>query len=455
MIRLEQYRFKEEYTYYLLQSIKNEDKEAFRKDFLALHPYDQANFYLSLDEAKKKILTKWLYPKEFSDMFQQLHSHEKIKIFAIVNDEYMKKVIKHMYSDDLVDLIAYLSPEKRAKILQWLDQKQATNVKHLLSYEKGTAGALMLTEFVCVRPMDTISSVMNDIRSLGDTVEVIYYIYVTDESGEMVGVLSIRDLLTAYPNQCIQEIMKTKFVYVSPTSSQTVVVHLLKKYGLLALPVLQDGKLVGIITVDDIMDIIEEQRKEELEDISATRGATDWNTDGVQSLKKRIVWLVMLLFVAFVTSHLIDSFHDIMQQITMLIPFLPIVLGMGGNAGIQSLAIVIRKLSTKEEVPSPKLKYMLQKEMVTGMLLGIVCGMIASIICYVITKYDITIAFVVGVSLCVTVAISNMFGVIVPIVINRFRLDPTIASGPFIITINGLIGTFIYFTTAFTCYYIV
>ncbi|MED0657555.1 magnesium transporter [Anoxybacillus ayderensis] len=454
MIRLDQYQFKEEYTYYLLHSIKNEDKEAFRKDFFALHSYDQADFYLSLDKGKRKILTKWLDPKEFSNMFQHLHSHEQLMILNTVDDEYMKQVIKHMYSDDIVDLITYLSSDKQAKVLEWLDQKQATNVKQLLTYERGTAGALMITEFVCALPTDTISSVMNRIRFLGDTVEVIYYIYVIDEHGKMVGVLSIRDLLAALPNQCIQDVMKTKFIYVSPTSDQSIVVHLLKKYDLLALPVLQDGKLVGVITVDDIMDIMEEERKEQLEDISATRGATDWDTHWFQSFKKRIVWLVILLFLAFATSHLIHSFHEVVQQLTMLVPFLPIVLGMGGNAGIQSLAIAIRRLAIKEETNSQKVKYLLVKETMTGVLLGIVCGMVASAICYVVTGYNITIAFVVGVSLCATIVISNLFGAIVPIIINRFRLDPAIASGPFVTTMNDLIGTFIYFTTALACYHV-
>jgi magnesium transporter len=127
---------------------------------------------------------------------------------------------------------------------------------------------------------------------------------------------------------------------------------------------------------------------------------------------------------------------------------------MGGNAGIQSLAIAIRRLAIKEETNSQKVKYLLVKETMTGVLLGIVCGMVASAICYVVTGYNITIAFVVGVSLCATIVISNLFGAIVPIIINRFRLDPAIASGPFVTTMNDLIGTFIYFTTALACYHV-
>lgn len=455
MIRLEKYQFKEEYTYHLLQSIKNDDQKAFRKDFLALHPYDQAHFYLSLDDEKRNVIIQWLSPKEFSDMFQQFSPHEQMAILSNADGEYMQKVVRYMYSDDIADLVSCLSRDQANKVLQWLDPKKGGEVEHLLAYEKGTAGALMITEFVSVRPNDTVSDVINHIRLLGDTAEVIYYVYVTDEHERMIGVVSIRDLLSVSPDKHIREVMKTQFVHVSPDTDHTVVVYLLKAYDLLAVPVLQDGKLVGVITIDDVIDIMEEERKEEFEDMSATGGATDWNVRWLQSFKKRIVWLVVLLLIAFMTSHLIDSFHNIVRQMTMLVPFLPIVLGMGGNAGIQSLAIAIRRLSSKEEDTTRKVKYLLQTEFGIGALSGIVCAIIASTICYFVTGYNEMIAFVVGVSLFVTVATSTLFGAIVPVIINRLRLDPAIASGPFVTTINDLIGTFVYFTVAFTCYYFV
>ncbi|UTR16845.1 magnesium transporter [Salipaludibacillus sp. LMS25] len=441
---------REEFTYYLFLYLKKNEKESFRKVFLDLHPTDQIEIFLQMSEEKRKRVYDYLEPIEFARIFQGLALAEQKTVFAELEDAFALNMLNELAADDITDFFGQISDGVASFLLSKMDKREANNIKQLLSYKEDTAGSIMTTEFITLAPKDTVYAVMARLREEGMDAETIYYLYVTNEEDKLIGIVSLRELIIALEDDLIENLMKEQVISVSPLTDQEEVSIIIKDYDLLAVPVVtNDEKMIGIVTVDDIIDVIEEETTEDIGQLAAVTGAIDLNVKALTATKKRLPWLILLLFVGMLTAGLIGSYEGTLGEVAILAVFIPLIADMAGNTGTQSLAIVVRGLAL-EKVDHSGIVKLLKREFLTGGLMGIVCGLLVSVITLVIPGTNLILGCVIGLSLFITIVISTLTGTVIPLIIHRFKIDPAVASGPFITTINDLVGLVVYFSIATT-----
>ncbi|WP_078553466.1 magnesium transporter [Bacillus alkalicellulosilyticus] len=448
MVRLTE-QTREEYTNQVIQALNANELKHFREVFLELHPTDQAEVFNSLEAEKRARVYNFLAPVEFADIFQSLEVEAQKHIVLELNEKYAAEMFNEMYADDVADFLAEIIETKAQKILKSMDKEEADEVKELLAYPPETAGAIMTKEFMVVKAVSTTTEVIEQLRKEGPDAETIYYLYVIDENKKLVGVVSLRDLITAPITETIENIMSTRVVSVSTMDDQEEVAKLIKKYDFLAAPVVtKEGKLVGIVTVDDIMDVIEDEAEEDFGELTAARGSMDANISSFTAAKKRAPWIVMLMFLGLITGGVIGGFEETLETYILLAVFIPLLMDSAGNTGTQALAVVVRALALGSAEKS-SLGKMLKREFGTGLMLGLMCAItLLLIVPFVFPEGGYVLPLIVGVSIFLTLSISTMVGATVPLIINKLKIDPAVASGPFITTINDIMGLLIYFSIA-------
>ncbi|OEF97753.1 magnesium transporter [Desulfuribacillus alkaliarsenatis] len=438
---------REEYIYYLLLALKNRDKEKFRKDFLNLHPTDQTEVFRELTKDKRSLVYEYILADELALIFEGLYADEQKIIMEELEDTYAAEMLNDVSADDLVDFLGEVSAQQSQEYLRKMDDIQAQNIKRLLSYKKDTVGSVMTTEYITAKDDETVEQILLRLRAEGLEAETIYYIYVLNQEKRLIGVVSLRELITKDPLTKVHDIMKSNVITLSALTSHRDAVTAIKDYDLLAVPVVDHEKrILGIVTVDDVLDILEEETDEDIEDMSAIRGTVDLEISPITAAKRRLPWLIILLFMGLFTGSIISSFEVTFISFAFLLLFVPMITDMAGNTGIQSLAVVIRGLATGK-IRDQQIKQLLFRETLTGMIIGVICSVIAGVIVYLITLstfYVLTIT----ISLLVTLTFATVIGAIVPLIINRLRIDPAVASGPFITTINDILAILIYFSVA-------
>ncbi|WP_088104095.1 magnesium transporter [Halalkalibacter urbisdiaboli] len=448
MVRLTE-QTREEYKNQILHALNTKKKDYFRKSFLELHPTDQAEIFLDLEQEKQNRIYDFLLPAEFAEVFQSVDVEAQMECMLELDEQYAAKMFNEMYTDDVADFLSKIGKEKAEKILASMDRVGANNVKELLAYPPATAGAIMTKEFIAIKASSTTMKVLEQLREEGPDAETIYYLYVIDDNDTLVGVVSIRDLITAPASEKIEEIMSTRIVSVSVADDQEKVANVIKKYDFLAVPVVkEDGVLIGIVTVDDIMDVVEEETDEDFGEISAARGSLDANVSSFAAAKKRAPWIMMLMVLGLVTAEVIGQFEETLEKVILLSVFIPLIMDSAGNTGTQALAVVVRGLAVGP-VNRATVTKMLKREFGTGMMLGLICMLtLVAIVPFLYPNGGILLAGIVGVSLFLTLSFSTMVGATIPLIIDKLKIDPAVASGPFITTINDIMGLLIYFTIA-------
>ncbi|MBP1970625.1 magnesium transporter [Virgibacillus natechei] len=447
MVRLDEQN-REQYAKLILDALETENKEQFRDNFLELHPTDQVEIFVSVEIEKRVRIYRYLFPKEFAEIFGGLEIKRQKEIFQELDETYSSNVFNHMSADDVAYFLVELKDEKAQEILQKMNKEEAVSVKELLSYPPETAGAIMTKEFVSLSSTDRSSNVIEQLRESGPEAETIYYLYVVDELDKLVGVVSLRDLIIAPPDKRIENIMSTRVVSVPDDMDQEEVAMLIKDYDFLAVPVISKQQhLLGIITFDDVIDIIEEETTEDLGEISAAKGATDVNVSSFTAAKKRAPWIILLMFFGLITAEIIGQFEETLEQIVLLAAFIPLIMDSAGNTGTQSLAVAVRGLALGT-IHKKSIGKMIRREFGTGVMLGLICMIMLAAIITILYQGNWMIAVIVGVTIFLTLSIATVIGSTVPLIINKLKLDPAIASGPFITTVNDILGLLIYFTIA-------
>lgn len=437
----------------------NQDKlEEFRGLFLELHPYDQAKIFRSLNEDCRMKVYAYLSPFEMSEIMENIELEETERLMTEMDPHFATMVFAEMAVDDAVDILKELTKDQVASFLAIMDKDAGDEIKTLLHYEEKTAGSIMTTEYISVLKTMTAKEVMQQMKREAPVAETIYYTYVLDEQKRLVGVLSLRDLIIADEDAVIESIMSENVVSVSVGRDQEEIAQMMRDYDFLAVPVIDfQSHLLGIITVDDIMDVMDEEASE---DYSKFAGLVDFDgstTSPIASAKKRLPWLIILLFLGLLTASLIDSFEATLEQISIMAIFIPLIAGMAGNAGTQSLAVAVRGLATGEFGRDTKKFKMIMKELATGLLIGVTCGIVVVLIVYVWKGPDnLFLGVLVGITIFATLIVANLSGALIPLLMDRLNIDPAVASGPFITTLNDIISVIIYFglATAFMSYLI-
>ncbi|MEH7125146.1 magnesium transporter [Bacillus sp. JJ1532] len=433
----------------LINSLQNEDIEKFRDEFLELHPYDQASFFKELDEDTRERIYHYLSPEEMATLFENLEIDDESyqDVLAEMNPNYAAEMISKMYVDDAVDVLNELEKDQVVSYLTIMDEEAAQEIKDLLHYEEYTAGSIMTTDFVSIASNQTVRSAMYILKKEAPKAETIYYIYVLDEEERLAGVISLRDLIVNDDDTMISEITNERIVSVSVGDDQEEVARKIKDYNFLALPVVDfQNHLLGIITVDDIMDVMEEEASDDYSKLAAVSDMDTIDRSPFSAARKRLPWLIILLYLGMGTASLAARFEATLEKAAILGAFITLIAGMAGNTGTQALAVVVRGIATGDLEKESKLK-LIYREAGTGLITGTICGVLVTVTIF-IWKGNLYLGILVGVSIFCTLIIATLAGAIIPLAMHKFKIDPAVASGPFITTINDIISILIYFTIA-------
>ncbi|MCM3386548.1 magnesium transporter [Ureibacillus chungkukjangi] len=429
----------------LRQYLLDENIDEFREIFLELHSYDQAQFYEKVGPDIRKTIYQFLSPQEMATIFEtiELEDDEYEQFLKEMDTAYGAEMLSYMYTDDAVDVLNELDDEQRESYLEMMDSETAEEINELLAYAEYTAGAIMTTEYVSVFENSTVRSAMTVLRNEAPNAETIYYVFVVDDDHRLSGVISLRDLIISEEDTLIRNIMNERVVYVKATDDQEEVAQIMKDYNFLAIPVVNDNhEMLGIITVDDIIDVIDEEASDDYSKLAGLSDVDDVESSPFKAAKKRLPWLIMLLFLGMITATLMGQFEATLDKVALLALFIPLISGTSGNSGTQALAVAVRGIATGEIGGNSKIK-MLLREVLTGLITGIVCGLIVVGIIF-FWKHSLIIGLLVGAAISVSILVATIAGSFIPLLIHKLGADPAVASGPFITTLNDVTSILIY-----------
>lgn len=435
----------------LFDAVKTNQREEFRDLFLPLHEKDQLNlFHLLYPENKAKI-AEYLSAEEFAEIFEWMDTQDQRDAVKYLPKKYILSVFNDLPADTLAEFVISNNRSDTAveELLNQMDDEKYKRVIELLSYEQETAGSIMTKEYFFLYESNTAQEVIERIRQYAEQVETVYYLYVVDRNHHLVGVLSLRDLLLAPENMKVSEFMNTLVLSVPVNMDQEEVAKLIREYDLIAMPVVShDGRLVGIITVDDIIDVMELESDENFSDFAGVTysSADRENMTPLDAAKQRSPWIILLLFLSLFTGGLINRFEDTLAAVVSLAAFIPLIMDSAGNVGTQSLAVAIRNMESDDK-ESSGLMSTLKNEAMIGTIIGI-SSFVAIFLLIGILYQDFVLGFVVGISILLSIIVSAVVGTLIPTLIKKLHFDPAVASGPFITTINDMTGLVIYLGVA-------
>ncbi|KAB2329926.1 magnesium transporter [Cytobacillus depressus] len=434
-------------TLHIIKTLKENKKKEFETILDELQPYDIAQIYEDLPEKHKTRFLIFMNVDRLADLIQELSKEDQLEVLNKLGIEKTGKVLDLMDNDDLALLLDDLSPEKIASLLSGMKKSESQAVQDIMNYPPETAGRLMTNRFVWIRDYYTVMDAVGKLKSFVEFAETINYLYVIDQDRKLVGVVSYRDLLIAEPNELIKNIMYERVISVTVTTDQEEVARLIERYDFLAIPVVsEENVLMGIATVDDIIDVVIQEANEDFEKISATGKSIDFETKAFVAAYRRLPWLILLLFIGILSGSIISGFEETLQKVVALAFFMPMIAGMTGNTGTQSLAVVVRGL-VSNDLDKKAVFRLIMREFGVSLIIGLICGILIFLIAY-FWQDNAILGAVVGVSLFLTLIIGTLAGTIIPLVLYRFKVDPAVASGPLITTLNDIFSLVTYFGIA-------
>lgn len=374
----------------------------------------------------------------------ELDDDKREDLLATFSSKQIAEQLEEMDSDDAADVIAELPEEIQEEVLSHIiDEEQASDIAELINYDDDTAGSLMAKELVSVYSFETVSQCIEEIRQQADDVDVMYAVYVLDNMDRLIGMLSLKKLIISHPLARIEEIYEPDIQYVKTNTSSVEVAEFMQKYDLVVLPVVdQEGKLVGRITIDDVMDVIKENTEENIQRMSGITDDVDSNDRLWRLSRARIPWLLVGLCGGIVGSRIIGTYEEQLKINPEMAFFIPLIGAMGGNVGVQSSAIIVQGLANNTLLGDnigPKLF----KELSVGLINGLICSGLIWGYAYLIE--DWRLAATVSSALLTVILCASFLGTFVPLTLNRFKINPALATGPFVTTLNDVIGITIYF----------
>ena len=444
-----------------LQKMLEEKKYAALRDILlVMYPSDIAELFGDIDEDRIPLLFR-LLPKELAaETFVEMEPDAQELLIRSFSDNELKEIVDELYVDDAADLVEEMPANVVKRILKQADPEMRKSINQILRYPENSAGSLMTTEYVSLRPEMTVEEAILRIRRQGVDKETIYTCYVTAKDRHLLGLVTVKDLLLAEDDETkISDIMLTNLIYVNTQTDQEEVAHMLAKYNFLALPVVDgEDRMVGIITFDDAMDVIEEETTEDMEIMGGMLPSekTYLKSTVFDLFKNRIPWLMLLMVSATFTGLIITAFEGALAAQVALTAFIPMLMGTGGNSGSQSSVTVIRALSL-DELKFSDIGRVLWKELRTSIL----CGIALAVVCFakiwlvdrlLLGNTDITLMvdMVVCLTLAATVVCAKLVGCSLPMLAKVMRLDPAVMASPFISTIVDALSLLVYFLFAKT-----
>ena len=449
---------KEELEAVILQLLSKKKYHSLKDLLCELEPADIGIMFEEMPSESLPLLFRLLAKEMAAEVFVELSSDTQELLIAGFSDVELKEVLDELYMDDTVDIIEEMPANVVKRILRHTDPEKRESINEILKYPKNSAGSIMTTEFVDLKKTMTVADAFTHIRRTGVDKETIYTCYVTDENRILLGLVSVKDLLLSEETKNLDEIMETNIIYVNTQEDQETAAQNFEKYDFLALPVVDnENRLVGIITVDDAIDVIQEEATEDIEKMAAIM-PTDkpyMKTGVFETYKKRILWLLLLMISATFTGKIISSFEDALSACVVLTAFIPMLMDTGGNSGGQASVTIIRSMSLGD-VEMKDIFKVLWKELRVSLLCGLTLGAANFVKMMLIDRNAIlssgqdlvSVALVVCLTLVVTVIIAKLIGCSLPMLAKRVGFDPAVMASPFITTIVDAVSLIIFFKIA-------
>ena len=405
-----------------------------------------------LDDLNKEeaVIVFRLLSKEKAGMtFSYMETDMREKLIQNLTDSELKSVLDELFMDDTVDLIEEMPSNVVTRILRTVNRNDRKIINELLKYPDDSAGSVMTTEFIDLRENMTIEQALDRIRKIGTDSETIYTCYVLDKDRILKGIIDIKDILLAKEDSLIHDLMETNIISVNTLEDQEEVAKAFDKYDLYALPVVDnENRLVGIITVDDAMDVLQEEVDEDFNKMAAISPTEDgyFETSVFKHAKSRIVWLLVLMLSSAITGAIITNYENAFAAVPVLVAFIPMIMGTGGNCGSQSSTLIIRGLAT-DELELKDVFKILWKEIRVAVIVGVILALVNGLRIFV--QYDsLQLAVTIGLSITVTIIMAKSIGCLLPLLAKKLKLDPAIMAAPLISTIVDILSILIFFQIA-------
>jgi len=439
----------------IIKLFEKKEYKAIKSIFGTMNPVDTATLLPEFDEKEMVILFR-LIPKENAAMvFTYLEVDSQQVLLEAFTDKELKHIMDEMFIDDAVDVIEEMPANVVSRMLSAAGDKRES-INKILNYPEDSAGSIMTLEYITFLPTMTIGDALKKIKSIGAKFETVYTCYVV-EKHKLLGIVTAKDLLTQDDNIIISDVMETNIITVNTHADKEEVANLLNKYDFLALPVVDiENCMVGIVTIDDAMDVILEEAEEDIQMMSGIT-PTDkpfLKTSVFEIFKTRIPWLLILMLSSTFTGIIISGFETALEKLVVLTAFIPMIMGTGGNSGSQASVTVIRGLSLGEVEISDVLK-VLWKEIRVSVLCGVVIAVATFLKVYFIDGFvmgtenvSLVVSVVVALTLCVTVIVAKIIGCVLPIIAKKLGFDPAVMASPFITTLVDAISLLVYFGIA-------
>ena len=415
-----------------------------------INAVDAAEFMATLSEEELPTVFRLLKKDIAADIFAELPFNIQEQIVESMSDKELTGVMEELFIDDAVDLLEEMPAGVVNRILKNASPERRREINRFLKYPEDSVGSIMTSEWISIYSSLTVEEAVSLIRKTGIDKETVYVIYVTDPRKVLVGILELRDLLFAKPEELISDLMQTSIISVNTTDDREIAATTISKYDLLALPVVDsEGRLVGIVTVDDAVDVLQEEATADIEMMAAiTPTDKPYLQIGVFStFLSRIPWLLILMLSATFTGMIITHYEAALGQLVILTAFIPLLMNTGGNAGSQTSVTVIRGLSLGE-LRAGNILRILWKELRVSILCGIVLAVVVFGKALLLDRASVQISLVVALTVLATVVIAKLVGAILPVLAKRLGLDPTVMASPFITTIVDAVALLIYFSIA-------
>lgn len=410
-------------------------------------PEDIADIFWDLELEDAKYLIKVLEKEKAVDVIRSLDVELQERLFkGYEPKEIAEHVVSYLDSDDAVDILNLLHTQKAEEVLSYIDdQEYAKNLATMLHYDDDIAGGLMAKEMVQVKHNWTVSQCIEEIRKQAEEVDSVHTVYVVDDKNILKGVVSLKDIVLAKAHTSVIEITNTEYISVNAYATGEEVARIINKYGLIAIPVIDSmNRLIGRITIDDVVDFIKEEADKDFQ-LQAGLSESVESEDKVLILSRaRLPWLMVGLLGGLGSSMLVSNFEGDIEALPKMAFFMPVVAAMGGNAGVQSSAIIVQGLANNT-LKSKNIFPKLGKEFTVSLINGLVCSAIL-LMFNLIIGHSYNLSMVVSIALITVIIFASLLGTVTPLILERFNIDPALATGPFITTTNDVIGLGVYFS---------
>jgi len=421
-----------------------------KRELEDMNEVDIADLLESLDIHTGLLIFRML-PKDMAvDVFSSFSLEQQRNVIRLINDKELKDIVDELFFDDMIDIIEEMPANIVKKILLHSKEEERNLVNQFLRYPPDSAGSIMTIEYVDLKKHMTVGAALAHIKETGLDKETVYTCYVTDMNRKLEGIVSLRKLVISNEEDTIEEIMDRDVIYVHTHDDQETVAGIFKRYGFLALPVVdKEDRLTGIITVDDIMDVIDQETTEDFQKMAAMSPSEERYLDAsvFNLAKHRITWLLVLMISATFTGGIIRKYEEVLHTVIVLNAFIPMLMDTGGNSGSQSSTLVIRGLALGE-IDLKDATKVIWKEFRISIVVGITLGIVNFFRIYLFDNVGVFVSLTVSITLFVTVVMSKVVGGVLPIIAKKMKIDPAIMAGPLITTIVDALSLMVYFAIA-------